>query len=112
MDISNTLNEVLVRLFRDINTLEERAIRTEEYKDVTANDMHGNRPGQLQKYDECGKRTRGYDRDTDYSGQRTGKKGICGKNPKRGGPACGADFTFRERKRGVSASPAVPRGND
>lgn len=40
MDISNTLNEVLVRLFRDINTLEERAIRTEEYKDVTANDMH------------------------------------------------------------------------
>ena len=40
MNISNTLNEVLVRLFRDINTLEERAIRTEEYKDVTANDMH------------------------------------------------------------------------
>lgn len=40
MDISNTLNQVLVKLFRDINTLEERAIRTEEYKDVTANDMH------------------------------------------------------------------------
>ncbi len=40
MDISNTLNEVLVRLFRDINTLEERAIRTEEYGNVTANDMH------------------------------------------------------------------------
>ena len=40
MDINHTLNEVLVRLFRDINTLEERAIRTEEYKDVTANDMH------------------------------------------------------------------------
>ncbi len=40
MSINNTLNEVLVRLFRDINTLEERAIRTEEYRDVTANDMH------------------------------------------------------------------------
>lgn len=40
MDINNTLNEVLVKLFRDINTLEERAIRTDEYKDVTANDMH------------------------------------------------------------------------
>lgn len=40
MDINNTLNEVLVRLFRDINTLEERAIRTEEYRDVTTNDMH------------------------------------------------------------------------
>ncbi|MDE6213769.1 MAG: MarR family transcriptional regulator [Lachnospiraceae bacterium] len=40
MDISHTLNEVLVKLFRDINTLEERAMRTEEYRDVTTNDMH------------------------------------------------------------------------
>lgn len=40
MNISSTLNEVLVKLFRDINTLEERAIRTEEYRDVTTNDMH------------------------------------------------------------------------
>ncbi|MDE7199927.1 MAG: MarR family transcriptional regulator [Lachnospiraceae bacterium] len=40
MNINNTLNEVLVKLFRDINALEERAIRTEEYRDVTANDMH------------------------------------------------------------------------
>lgn len=40
MDINQTLNEVLVRLFRDINTLEERAIRTGEYRDVTTNDMH------------------------------------------------------------------------
>lgn len=34
------LNEVLVRLFRNINVIEERAICTGEYKDVTANDMH------------------------------------------------------------------------
>lgn len=40
MDINNTLNEVLVKLFRDINTIEERAIRTGEYRDVTANDIH------------------------------------------------------------------------
>ncbi|HJA93236.1 MAG TPA: MarR family transcriptional regulator [Candidatus Eisenbergiella merdipullorum] len=40
MDINETLNEVLVKLFRDINTIEERAIRTGEYRDVTANDMH------------------------------------------------------------------------
>ena len=40
MSINNTLNEILVRLFRDINAIEERAIRTEEYKDVTTNDMH------------------------------------------------------------------------
>lgn len=40
MDINSTLNEVLVKLFRSINTIEERAIRTEEYLDVTTNDMH------------------------------------------------------------------------
>lgn len=40
MDIISTLNELLVKLFRNINVIEERAIRTGEYKDVTANDMH------------------------------------------------------------------------
>ena len=40
MDINRTLNEVLVKLFRNINVIEERALRTGEYKDVTANDMH------------------------------------------------------------------------
>ena len=39
MDINRTLNEVLVRLFRNINMIEERALRTGEYKDVTTNDM-------------------------------------------------------------------------
>ncbi len=40
MDINSTLNEVLVKLFRNVNTIEERAIRTGEYQDVTTNDMH------------------------------------------------------------------------
>lgn len=40
MDINSTLNEVLVKLFRDINSIEERALRTGEYRDVTANDIH------------------------------------------------------------------------
>ncbi len=40
MDISNTLNELLVKLFRNINVIEERALRTGEYSDLTANDMH------------------------------------------------------------------------
>lgn len=40
MEIKQTLNEVLVKLFRNINNIEEQAIRTEEYKDVTTNDMH------------------------------------------------------------------------
>jgi DNA-binding MarR family transcriptional regulator len=40
MDINATLNEVLVKLFRSINTIEEKAVCTDEYKDVTTNDMH------------------------------------------------------------------------
>ena len=40
MDINSTLNEMLVRLFRNINVIEERALRTDEYKNMTANDMH------------------------------------------------------------------------
>ncbi len=34
------LNEVLVRLFRDIMDIEEQAIITPEFKDLTNNDMH------------------------------------------------------------------------
>lgn len=40
MDINKTLNELFVNLFRNINTIEEKAIRTEDYLDVTANDIH------------------------------------------------------------------------
>lgn len=40
MGINNALNDVLVNVFRNINTVEEQAIRTEEYKDVTVNDIH------------------------------------------------------------------------
>lgn len=40
MEIKQTLNKILVKLFRNINDIEERAIQTEEYKDVTSNDMH------------------------------------------------------------------------
>ena len=40
MDINTALNDVLVKLFRNINTIEEQNIRTDEYKDVTINDMH------------------------------------------------------------------------
>lgn len=40
MDSYATLNDVLVNLFRDIMTLEEKAIITSEYQDITNNDMH------------------------------------------------------------------------
>lgn len=40
MDINEVLNELLVKLFRNINVIEERAIKTDNYKDMTTNDMH------------------------------------------------------------------------
>lgn len=40
MDTYQTLNEVLVNLFRDIMEIEQKAIITDEYKDLTNNDMH------------------------------------------------------------------------
>ncbi|MDE6219061.1 MAG: MarR family transcriptional regulator [Lachnospiraceae bacterium] len=37
---SRTLNEMLVKLFNNIMSTEEKAVITEEYKDITNNDMH------------------------------------------------------------------------
>lgn len=35
-----TLNEILVKLFRNINAMEEQALRNGEYTDISINDMH------------------------------------------------------------------------
>ena len=40
MDAYRTINDTLVNLFNEIWELEEKAIITEEYKDITNNDMH------------------------------------------------------------------------
>lgn len=40
MDNYGTINEVLVKLFRDIMDIEGKAIITEEFKDISNNDMH------------------------------------------------------------------------
>lgn len=40
MDSYNTINDVLVKLFNDIMDIEEKAIITEEFKDISNNDMH------------------------------------------------------------------------
>ena len=40
MDAYEAINNVLVHLFNDIWELEEKAVITEEFKDLTNNDMH------------------------------------------------------------------------
>lgn len=40
MTLEETLNELLVRLFKDILEIEEKCLITEEFKDISNNDMH------------------------------------------------------------------------
>lgn len=40
MNEYNTINDILVNLFREIMDIEGKAIITEEFKDITNNDMH------------------------------------------------------------------------
>ena len=40
MENYNTINDVLVKLFNEIMDIEEKAIITEEFKDISNNDMH------------------------------------------------------------------------
>ena len=40
LDDYKVLNEILVRLFRSIMDVEEKAIITQEFQDITNNDMH------------------------------------------------------------------------
>lgn len=40
MNSYETVNNILVRLFKDILDIEERALITSEYKDISVNDMH------------------------------------------------------------------------
>ena len=40
MESFEALNEVMVSLFREINEVEERSIITQEFGDITNNDMH------------------------------------------------------------------------
>lgn len=40
MNTYETLNDALVNLFRDVMSIEERAIASQEFQDITSNDMH------------------------------------------------------------------------
>ena len=40
MNVYETLNELLVRLFRDVMDIEQKALITQEFKDITNNDIH------------------------------------------------------------------------
>ena len=40
MTLEETLNELLVRLFKDLMEIESKCLITEEFQDISNNDMH------------------------------------------------------------------------
>ena len=40
MTLDETLNELLVRVFKNILEIEAKCLITDEFKDISANDMH------------------------------------------------------------------------
>ena len=77
MDAYNTINDILVHLFNEIWELEKKAIITEEFKDITNNDMH------IIDNDVCsGKKDENYGRVSDHSGEWAGKQEVCNACPR------------------------------
>ena len=84
MDAYNTINDILVHLFNEIWELEKKAIITEEFKDITNNDMHiiSNRCFRKDN-DVCsGKEDEDYGRVSDHSGEWAGKQEVCNACPR------------------------------
>ena len=85
MNSYETVNNILVKMFRDILDIEERALITSEYKDISVNDMHimeaiGN-SGVKKHVCRC-ESGFCYDRDVDDCNQPSGQEGICRANEK------------------------------
>ena len=94
VDKYGIFNEVLVRLFRDIMDIEEKAIITPEFKDITNNDMHviGAIGTGAPKNILHRQRTVGDRGHSDHRHEQPGEKGICGPGTGPGGPEGGLYF--------------------
>ena len=94
-----TLNDVLVNLFRDITGIEQKAVRALGYPDITNNDMHvieaiGVYAPRSHAY-RCSLYRQGAVRDgrhSDHIREQPGKKGLRCPAAQRGGPESGTDF--------------------
>ena len=102
MEIEQRLNEVLVKLFRLVNSIEEQAVKTEEYKNITTNDMHV-----IEAIGIGSQKARGYYGNSDNSGKRPGEKGICRAGKERRGQACRFGIFIGKRERGICAPSEV-----
>ena len=95
MDTYAALNDVLVNLFRDIMELEEQAIITQEYQDITNNDMHVIEAIGAAFCDS---------RNSDHSHEQPCEKGLCDPGKRKRGSASGLYFSVGKRAAGLPPS--------
>lgn len=115
VDHYETLNEVLVKLFRDIMDIEQKAIITQEFKDITNNDMHvieaiGDRSAEKYVlYRQRAVSDGGYPYNCN---EQSCKERLCGENTRPGRQEGRVYIPFRKRQKSLRASCPVPQGND
>lgn len=84
MDHYKALNGVLVGLFREIMDIEGKAIITEEFKDITNNDMHVIEAIGVQEPRNMSSIARAMDCNSGHPydcHEQSGKKRVCHQNP-------------------------------
>ena len=97
-DAYKKINDILVQLVNEIWELEAKAIITDEFKDITNNDMH------VIEAILCGKEAEYHHGLFDYSGQSSCQKNVCGAEPQRRGQKSGSGKAYGKGCCGVSAS--------
>ena len=97
MNHYEAINDVLVHLFNEILDLEERALITPEYKDISVNDMHiidAVGIQQQKKYVYCGQDTGGNSGNTDHCCEQSCKEGLYSAYAKPGRQKSCADLAY------------------
>lgn len=101
MDTYATLNDALVKLFRDVMDLEEQAIITQEFQDITNNDVHVIQAigtGEPKNMSMDCQRAVCDGGNPDHSHEQSGKEGLRDPGTRKRRPACSLYFAVRKRK--------------
>ena len=107
MDDYKELNEILVRLFRNIMDIEEKAIITQEFQDITNNDMHVIEAigmGTPKNMSSIAKELSVTVGTLTIAMNSLVKKRLCEERTRGRRPACRIYIAFGQRKEGVYSS--------
>ena len=115
MDAYRAINEILVHLFNEIWELEEKAVITDEYKDITNNDMHIIEAVGLGKGNNMtaiAKETENYSRISYDIYEQSCQQKICGSGTERRGQAGCQYSSDKKRGEGIPTPCGFPPEND